>query len=104
MNPPNMITLTDWSVFFGALFVIVSTTIATTLWLNSQFTLMKDFIRSQDDQTRKEILNKLEYHEQHDDQRFRSIDNEMWAIKVRNASRDRELAVENAANKIIAEK
>lgn len=34
------------------------------------------------------ILAKLEYHERHDDQRFAAINNELWAIKIRNASKD----------------
>lgn len=47
------------------------------------------------EESQKAILAKLEYHERHDDQRFTTINNELWAIKVRNASKDGHLPQAN---------
>lgn len=36
------------------------------------------------------LLDKLEYHERHDDQRFRDVTNDIWTIRVRNAAVDKD--------------
>ena len=36
----------------------------------------------------KVILDKMEYHERHDDQRFHEMNKELWTIKIRNATID----------------
>jgi hypothetical protein len=53
-------------------------------WLASQFRSTRDLIYKMKD----EILEKLEYHEKHDDTRFQDIRNDIWAIRVRNAALD----------------
>ncbi|SRR5258706_10836782 len=51
-------------------------------WLNGHFTnIRKDFLA-----LGKEIVEKLEYHEKHDDQRFHALGNEIWELKLRNAA------------------
>ncbi len=51
-------------------------------WLNGHFTnIRKDFLT-----LGKEIIEKLEYHEKHDDLRFHSMGNEIWELKLRNAA------------------
>lgn len=50
-------------------------------WLNGHFnSIRKDFLL-----LGKEIIEKLEYHEKHDDQRFADITNSLWEIKLRQA-------------------
>lgn len=50
-------------------------------WLNGHFNnIRKDFLA-----LGKEIINKLEYHEKHDDQRFADVINNIWEIKLRQA-------------------
>jgi hypothetical protein len=54
-------------------------------WLNGHFNnLRKDFIA-----LGKEIIDKLEYHERHDDKRFAEIRDDIWDIRVRNAAFDK---------------
>lgn len=53
-------------------------------WLNTKF----ETLRKQIATTSASVIDKLEYHERHDDKRFESVNNELWAIKVRNASKD----------------
>src|SRR5258707_4080938 len=51
-------------------------------WLNGHFNnIRKDFLA-----LGKEIIEKLEYHEKHDDQRFQVINNQIWELKLRNAA------------------
>lgn len=38
--------------------------------------------------TRDQILDKLEYHERHDDQRFAQISNDLWMLRLRQAAKD----------------
>lgn len=39
------------------------------------------------DGTKKILLEKIEYHERHDDQRFAAISNDLWTLKLHNAAR-----------------
>lgn len=57
-------------------------------WLNRQFSETKKVIFDRLERMQEAILNKMEYHERHDDQRFHDINNDVWAIKVRNAALD----------------
>lgn len=53
-------------------------------WLNGHFNnIRKDFLA-----LGKEIINKLEYHERHDDVRFSQMRDDIWDIRVRNAAVD----------------
>lgn len=53
-------------------------------WLNGHFTNIRKEIAF----LGKEILDKLEYHERHDDTRFSQIRDDIWDIRVRNAATD----------------
>lgn len=53
-------------------------------WLEKQFHNLKLMIFEK----LEELDEKLQYHERHDDQRFHDISNDIWAIKVRNATID----------------
>ncbi len=53
-------------------------------WLNGHFTNIRKDVYL----LGKEILDKLEYHERHDDTRFSQIRDDIWDIRVRNAATD----------------
>lgn len=53
-------------------------------WLNGHFNNIRKDVYA----LGKEILDKLEYHERHDDQRFSQIRDDIWDIRVRNAAAD----------------
>lgn len=77
----------EWGFIAALGTLVVSIVIASwrqAVWLGKQFSDQKEFMISIKDQ----ILDKLEYHERHDDQRFASVSDELWAIKVRNAGAD----------------
>ena len=58
------------------------------LWLSGKFTDVRSQIYAEALKTRSELLEKIEYHEKHDDTRFNQVINEIWSIKIRNAARD----------------
>jgi hypothetical protein len=81
---------------YMTLLVIVAgtvTTVASLAWAASQyfarqFNSTRQLIDSKIEKLEVNILNKLEYHEKHDDQRFSAISDDIWDIRVRNAARD----------------
>jgi hypothetical protein len=77
----------DWNLITAVL-VAVGTSIGTvgslTWWLSGQFRSTRDLVYTQIQQ----VLEKLEYHEKHDDSRFLGIRNDIWEIRLRNATID----------------
>lgn len=61
---------------------------ALAWWLSGQFSEIRALVYQQMSLVQTNILSKLEYHEKHDDTRFSSIRNDIWDIRVRNASKD----------------
>lgn len=61
---------------------------ALAWWLSGQFSEIRHLVYEQMSRVEQSILNKLEYHEKHDDSRFIDIRNDLWDIRVRNAARD----------------
>lgn len=57
-------------------------------WLSGQFSEIRALVYQQMLRVETNILNKLEYHEKHDDTRFSNIQNDLWDIRVRNAAKD----------------
>lgn len=57
-------------------------------WLSNQFRDVRNLVYVKFDELSKMLSEKIEYHERHDDQRFNSISNDLWAIRIRNAARD----------------
>lgn len=57
-------------------------------FISSQFTSVRKLIHEETNKTKLELINKLDYHEQHDDRRFDSITKDLWEIRVGNAARD----------------
>lgn len=77
-------------IFVGlAVGVFVGGTVwALAWWLSSKFAEILNFVYAQTTRIEQTILNKLEYHEKHDDARFGGIRNDLWDIRVRNAAKD----------------
>ena len=57
------------------------------IWIQNQFSSLKDQIHKSVSDLEAKVLNKLEYHEKHDDRRFSEVHNEIWEIKVLNAAK-----------------
>lgn len=69
--------LTAFLMFGGSIW-------ALAWWLSGRFSKVYDKI----DGVKDVLLEKLEYHEHHDDKRFNNITDELVAIKIRNAYKD----------------
>lgn len=70
----------DWNSV-GIISTLIITVLGTTY---GQFLSLRTLIFKMKD----DILNKLEYHERHDDSRFTQISNDLWGLRLRNASLD----------------
>lgn len=57
------------------------------IWIQNQFASLKDMVHQRVSELESKVLNKLEYHEKHDDRRFSEVHNEIWEIQVLNAAK-----------------
>lgn len=81
----------DWNSLypFAMIFATVVGSIwGLAMWLTGQFSRIKDLIFTRTEKLEKSINDKLEYHERHDDRRFGIIQDDLLAIKLRNAAID----------------
>lgn len=58
-------------------------------WLSGKFSEIQENVYVRIQQVETTILNKLEYHERHDDTRFSSVRNDIWELRLHNAAQDR---------------
>lgn len=89
----------EWQIIL-AWVASTAVTVGSVIWiLAAQFSNTRGLIYSEVSKMTEKILEKLEYHEKHDDARFNAIQqdiqtratavmNDIWAIKVRNAAID----------------
>lgn len=81
----------DWNLFLGiviALGTFIGVIVTSVLWLSRQFSTVRALVYDKTEQLKEFIIDKIEYHEKHDDRRFHELGNDIWAIKLRNASID----------------
>lgn len=74
----------NWELF-GVFATLAITILGTTY---GQFLSLRTLIFKMKD----DILDKLEYHERHDDTRFSQMNNDLWTLRLRNASLDNALS------------
>jgi capsule polysaccharide export protein KpsE/RkpR len=74
----------------SAIGAAIVTTGSLAVWINGQFAKIGRFIMEQTDK----MLNKLEYHERHDDERFAdvtkrfdAVSKNLYEIRISNAAR-----------------
>lgn len=75
----------DYNLVVGLLGIagsIIAASWFQGIWISRQFSVIKDFINDKVD----DVLNKLQYHERHDDKRFDDITNRIWMMKLENAT------------------
>lgn len=77
----------DWATL-GIIFTIVSAVSSLTWWLSGQFGSMRNLVFERVSTVEKVIVDKLEYHERHDDSRFGAIRDDLADIRIRNATKD----------------
>lgn len=91
-------------VALGAMAIVFTFSWQVFSKVKDELSKTKEMIFKKLEEVTEKIMNKLEYHERHDDQRFHDIADNMnkrfnatsddiWAIKVRNAAIDGQKAV-----------
>lgn len=78
----------DWNIV-GLIVGFIFSILGLARWFFTQFASLKTFIQDQNEK----IMDKLEYHERHDDQRFGEVANQftgirnsIWEVKVQQAA------------------
>lgn len=92
MSIASDLQASDWltivSVLGGVLIGVATYVWMASQWLAKQFSTTRHLIDTKIEKLEDNILEKLEYHEKHDDVRFNSLQNNIWDIRVRNAAAD----------------
>jgi len=82
----------NWIVtLVGLILTVIVSSVSLAWWLSKQFGTMRSLIYEKIEKLQTNILTKLEYHEKHDDARFDALSKDIWTIRLRNASKDRQL-------------
>ncbi len=76
----------------GIIVTVISAVSTLTWWLSGQFSTLKNVVFEKLGLTEKVILDKIEYHERHDDSRFAQIREELSELRIRNATKDAMMA------------
>lgn len=79
----------DYNLAFQVLGIIagVISTVGIMAWrLNSQFNANREYFSMKMEAVVEKILNKLEYHERHDDKRFAEIRDDIWEVRLRQVA------------------
>lgn len=81
----------DWNLFLAIVVAVgsfIALLISSAIWLSKQFSGVRNLVYDKTEQLKEFIIDKIEYHEKHDDRRFHDLRNDIWAIKLRNATID----------------
>lgn len=70
--------------FLGIAVILIS----GVWWFQSQFSHLRSYFFDQINKLQQSILDKIEYHERHDDKRFADVRDDIWEIRLRNAAID----------------
>lgn len=64
---------------------VLSIVVGGVVFITKQLNSIKTLIYNKTEYLKEFFVNKLEYHERHDDSRFDSIRNDLWEIRLSNA-------------------
>ena len=76
----------------GIVITVITAVSSLTWWLSVQFASVKALVFEKIGLTEKIIVEKIEYHERHDDTRFAQIREELSELRIRNAAKDTMMA------------
>lgn len=86
--------------YIGLLITITGSVWSLAWWLSNQFTKIRGSMYTGIKELEKTILEKLEYHERHDDGRFSQIQEALTDIRIRNAASDALLVIREKKKEI----
>lgn len=79
----------------GILLTIIGSVWTLAWWLSRQFGDVRSLVFSKIEQVQRFFSEKLDQHEAHDVKRFDEIQDDLWAIKLRNAAKDGRITIVN---------
>lgn len=93
----------------AGVFALCASTSTMVWFISAQFSSNRALMWKAITEASKDIINKLEYHERHDDERFdalskdvatryHTVNNRIWNIELRNAAKDGILPTEYKKN------
>lgn len=82
----------EFLTFIGLGMTLALSLVTATWLLLNKIVDVANKLYQKIDETQRLLIEKIEYHEKHDDARFNGINNDLWAIRVRNAARDGDLS------------
>lgn len=88
----------DWNLFIAISFGIgslIAVVFTSAMWLSKEFSKVRSLVYDKTEQLKEFIVEKLEYHEKHDDSRFIIVHNDLLAIKLRNAAIDGKIVADS---------
>jgi hypothetical protein len=86
----------DWSSLVSLLGTAISSAIIVATgawWLSGQFSKVRHLVDDKINRLEDNLIKKMEYHEQHDDNRFTQVRNDIWHIRLENAAKTGKVAV-----------
>lgn len=83
-----MFNAENWVSLVGLFLTVFAAVWSLAWWLSGKFDAITKDLRERIASVEKNLTEKLEYHERHDDSRFSSIRNDLWEMRVQNAARD----------------
>lgn len=78
----------DFMSLSALVFTIVGSVWGLAWWLSNKFNSLMSLFYGKIDNVGTMILEKLEYHERHDDSRFSSLGESINDLRIRNATAD----------------
>jgi hypothetical protein len=75
----------DYLSAFALALTVVGTVWGHAIWLSGRFTGISKEFDIKFEKFLQTIMDKLEYHERHDDQRFGHINDSIWEMRLQNA-------------------
>lgn len=70
----------------ATLISIVGSVAGLGWFMSRQLSQIKDFVYSSSEDVRRSMVEKLEYHERHDDKRFSDIVDDIWELRLKYAA------------------
>ncbi len=82
------LTFAEWLTIIGMMWSVLAAACVGTFAILKWFSKRFASIEAKIEEVEEKIIDKLEYHEKYDDQRFASMSNDIWSLRVRGAARD----------------
>ena len=74
------------TTIIALVFTIISSVGSLAWFLHGQIASLKDYVNTQVEKVKQTFIEKLEYHERHDDKRISDLVDDIWELRLRYAA------------------